>query len=133
MNRNLQLLGMAKKAGLLAIGGESVSAAAWSGKAAAIISASDASQGSIRRARENAKCCGVVHIVVPYTKFEFGNAAGRGSPGTLAILDAGLAAGFIGRLAESEPERYGEMAEVIAKSAGRIDVRKRIRKGRAAQ
>ena len=123
MNRNLQLLGIARKAGLLAVGGESSDASARSGKAAAIISACDASQGAMRRARDISKHCGVQYAVVPYTKFELGLVAGRGSPGTLAFLDAGLAAGFLGGLAEAEPERYGETVRILEKSAERINRR----------
>ena len=125
MDRNLQLLGMAKKAGLLAVGGESVSAAARSGKAKAIISACDTSKGSMRRALSNSEDNGVAYIVAPYTKFELGNVTGRGSPGTLAILDAGLAAGFLNGLAEVEPERYGQSAAALTKIAKQINNRNR--------
>jgi ribosomal protein L7Ae-like RNA K-turn-binding protein len=96
----LQLLGIARKAGLLAIGGESVSAASRKGKVRAVFSASDASDGAKRRARNDSLFCGAEYSVVPYTKFELGNVTGRGSPGTLAILDEGLAAGFLRGLAD---------------------------------
>jgi len=35
---------------------------------------------------------------VPFTKFELGTTAGRGSPGTIAFLDKGLAKGFKDKL-----------------------------------
>ena len=124
MNRSLQLLGMAKKAGFLAVGAESASAAARLGKAAAVISACDASEGSIRRARADSIDCGAEFIVVPFTKFELGNVTGRGSPGTLAITDAGLASAFLGKLAESDPERYSQAAEKLAKTAEQLKKRK---------
>ncbi|MCL2409185.1 MAG: ribosomal L7Ae/L30e/S12e/Gadd45 family protein [Oscillospiraceae bacterium] len=91
----IRILGLAKKAGLLAVGTESVSQAARLGKAAAIISASDASERSIRQARMYAEDAECEHIAVPYTKFELGQVVGRGSPGMLAILDVGLANKFI--------------------------------------
>ena len=117
MDRNLQLLGIARKAGLLAVGGDSAAIAVRNGKARAVFSASDASEGAKRRAYKDSGNYGVLYVVIPYTKFELGIVTGRGSPGTLAILDTGLAAGFLGGLAKKEPELYGEMAELLAESA----------------
>ena len=113
MDRSLQLIGMARKAGLLAVGGEAVKAALRAGKAWLVISASDASEGSARRTRFGAESSGAAYIDAPYTKFEIGNITGRGSPGTVAILDGGLAAGFVKGLAANEPERYGEAEELL--------------------
>jgi len=117
MDRNLQILGMAKKAGLIAVGGDAVSTAARNYKAKLVITAIDASEGAQRRARLNAEAGGAVYIATPYTKFEFGSMTGRGSPGTAAILDAGLAAGFAKGLAEAEPERYRKAAELLEENA----------------
>ena len=102
MNRSLAILGMAKKAGRLAVGGEAAANAARRGSAKLIITASDASEASMRRAGLNAQSSGIKHITVPLTMFELGTAAGRGSPGTIAFLDKGLADGFMKRLAETE-------------------------------
>ena len=113
--RSLQLLGMAKKAGLLAVGGDAVSAAARSGKLRLIISASDASERSLRRALQSSKTAGAEHVGVPYTKFDIGNMTGRGSPGTVAIADTGLAAGFLKGLAATDPETYSEAAQRLEK------------------
>ena len=113
MDRNLQLIGMARKAGLLAVGVEAVKAAVRAGKARLVISASDASDGSARRARYGSESTGAFYIEVPYTKFELGSITGRGSPGTVAILDDGLAAGFLKGLAAGSPEIYSEAAELL--------------------
>ena len=102
MNRSLALLGMAKKAGLLAVGSEAVANAARRGNAKLIISASDASAASVRRAKSNAQQGGIRHMIVPFTMFELGTTAGRGSPGTIAFLDKGLADGFVKRLTEMD-------------------------------
>ena len=117
MDRNLQLLGIAKKAGLLAIGGESTSAAARSGSAKAIATTADASDGAKRRAQNDSDFCGAVYVATEYRKFEFGRVVGRGAPATLAVLDAGLAEGFVRGLAESDPLRYGAAAKAIAEKA----------------
>ena len=102
INRDLAHLGMAKKAGLLAVGGDKAAAAARRGEAKLIITASDASLGSIRRAKSNAEINGVNYIAAPFTMFELGSITGRGSPGTIAFLDKGLAEGFSKRLAEAK-------------------------------
>jgi len=107
-----------KKAGFLAIGSDAAAAAARSGKVALVISASDATEGALRRARHIAGYARAEHVVAPYTKFELGNVTGRGSPGTIAVLDAGLAAGFVRNLAESAPEQYGEISGLLASKAG---------------
>jgi len=93
---------MAKKAGRLAVGGEAAAKAARRGEARLIITASDASEAAIRRAKSNAESSGVKCIAVPFTMFELGTTAGRGSPGTIAFLDKGLADGFIKKMAETE-------------------------------
>ena len=130
MDRNLQLLGIAKKAGLLAVGGDDVSAAARTGKARLIISASDASGGSLRRAQINAETGDALCVTVPYTKFELGSVTRRGSPGTVAFLDAGLAAGFMKGLAGIEPERYSNTADLLEEEARLIKNKKHTPSGK---
>ena len=125
MDRNLQILGLAKKAGLLAVGAEDVSAAARARKARVIISARDSSSGAFRRARASATTGSVSHVIVPYTSFELGSVSGRGSPGTVAFLDTGLAARFLRGLAETAPERYGEAAESMTVKANARTKKKR--------
>ena len=107
----LNLLGMAKKAGLIAIGSEAVKTLAREGKVELIILATDTSEGSARQARYSAEDSGAICIDTPYTKFELGNVTGRGSPGTVAFFDLGLAAEFMKRLSELDKTRYGETAK----------------------
>ena len=108
INRSLAVLGMAKKAGLLAVGSEAAAHAARRGEAKLIITASDASEASVRRAKANAESNDVKFITVPFTMFELGTTAGRGSPGTIAFLDKGLADGFVKRLTEAQKQIKAE-------------------------
>ena len=117
MDANLQILGLAKKAGLLAVGAEDTISAARAGKAAIIVSAGDASAGALKRARKSAESYRTPHIVVPYSGFDLGNVSGRGSPGTIAILDKGLAARFMRGMAETDPEHYAELAALLTGEA----------------
>ena len=116
-DRNLQIIGLAKKAGLLAIGGEAVEIAARKGQTKLIISADDASERSYRNARINADSCGAICTVVPYTKFELGSITGRGSPSMIAFLDTGLALTFIKGLADAGHELSGKVWEFLEQSA----------------
>ena len=115
-HRSLSVLGMAKKAGLLAVGSEAAANAARRGEAKLIITASDASDASVRRAKSNADANGIKFLTVPFTMFELGSTAGRGSPGTIAFLDKGLADGFIKKLTEA-----GDTTKAKAKCAKESD------------
>ena len=119
----LQHLGMAKKAGLLAIGSDAVKSAAMSGKVKLVAITTDISEGSAKQARYYAEDSNAVFIETPYNKFEFGRVVGRGSPGVLAILDAGLAEGFMKKLTDLDSNRYSEQKKIIenvAKKAKKI-------------
>jgi len=98
---------MAKKAGLLAVGAEAVSKAARHGDVKLILTAADASEATVRRFESNAATYGIKHVRVPYTMFELGTTAGRGSPGTIGFLDKGLADGFLKRLADRDIKESG--------------------------
>jgi len=132
VDNTLQLLGKAKKAGLLAIGGEAVTVAVRNRKAKLVVTATDASDGSVRRARISAELGGVIYFAIPYTKFELGSITGRGSPGTVAFLDAGLAAGFLKKLAGAESGDKEKINEAViqleqkaaARTAGTTGVKK---------
>jgi len=99
---------MAKKAGRLAVGSTAAADAARRGEAALIITASDASEASIRRAKANAEENNVQYLPVPFTMFELGTTAGRGSPGTIAFLDKGLADGFMKKVAQTQSAKESD-------------------------
>ena len=117
MDRNLQILGLARKAGLLAVGAQDTKIAINAGKAQLILSARDTSAGALRRARRMAQTGQVIHLEVPYTAFELGQVSGRGSPGTLSFLDTGLAARFVGGLSAADPELYQDAAESLSQKS----------------
>ena len=121
-------LGLAKRAGKLEIGEESVAAAAHSGKVRLMISASDAAERSQRRALSLAEETGCIHITVPFTKADLGSVLGRGSPGIIAVTDAGLASGFLNKLAAEDAEAYGEAAVQMKAKADRIAARRKVTK-----
>ena len=120
MEQNLRILGLAKKASLLAIGLDDVSKAARLKDVSLIISASDASDGAKRRAANDANFCSAVYAQIPYTMQELGVMTGRGSPGTIAFLEPGLAARFLKGLAIEQPEIFQESVGLLEQKAANM-------------
>ncbi len=92
MNKVLSLLGLAKKAGRIAVGGEAVSGALWQGSAKLVLTSCDAAKNTLRRLTNYEQ---IRHIPLPYPKEELGAAVGYRSCSILAICDAGFAKAFI--------------------------------------
>ena len=118
MEKSLNFLGLIKKAGKLEIGTESVEAAAASGKAKLILSASDASDNSVKQAKRAACCANIPYIVLPYKKAEIGAMIGRGLPGMLAVTDAGFASALVKKLAADHPHEDEEAVHNTAEADG---------------
>ena len=117
MDNALKLLGLALKAGRLAIGEEPVGAAARARKAKLLILASDAAPNTVRRAAHFGEAGNVLFIITPFTKGELGFAVGRSSCAMMAFTDPGFAASFTKKLEALDPERYGAANEQAAKKA----------------
>jgi len=117
MNGLLNLLGLSKKAGRLELGEEPVGAACRAHKARAVLLASDAAENTIRRAAHFAEIGAVPVIALPFSKAELGGMAGRASCAMLALTDVGFAASLAKQLAQQDPERYDEVAGMLAVKA----------------
>ena len=106
----LSLLGLAFRGGRLAVGEEPAALAAKAGQARLLLTASDAAGNTLRRAEHLAEEGHCLHLTLPFSKAELGGALGRGSAAVAALTDLGLAAAAVERLAQLDPERYGEAA-----------------------
>ena len=104
MNSMLHLLGIARKAGKLELGEEPTGAAARARQAKLILVARDAADNTFRRVRHFADAGNVLWVSVPFTKAEMGSAVGRTSCAMLAVMDPGLAAAMVKKLAAEDPE-----------------------------
>ena len=124
MDNAAGLLGLAKKAGKIEIGEESVSTAVRQGRARLIMSAGDASASSAEHAKNLAAPTGIVSIVLPYEKSDLGALLGRGSPGILALTDLGLALSFVEKLAAAHPGQYDDAVSLLRKKQARASERK---------
>jgi ribosomal protein L7Ae-like RNA K-turn-binding protein len=103
MNRILNYIGLAKKAGALALGEEDTGAAVRAGKAKLLILAADASDNAERRAEGFVYGTQTALITVPFTKETLARITGAGGCAMAAFMDLGLAAAFTGALAAAEP------------------------------
>ena len=125
MNKILNWIGLAKKAGKLEVGEEPTGAAARAHAARLIITASDAAENTQRRARHFAEAGNTTVLPIPFTKEELGGLVGRSSCAMFAITDIGFAAGLAGKLAEVDLENYASAAQTLALASQKAEQRKK--------
>lgn len=128
MDSVLRLLGVARKAGRVEVGEESVGAAARAHQAKVILTAADGADNSIRRAAHFAEVGKIQVLPTPYTKGELGGAVGRSACTMLALTDICLAAAIAEKLAQADPERCGGPAEELKLQAGKALQRQKERR-----
>ena len=121
----LSMIGLAKKAGQVAIGEEPVGAAARAKDARVILVAQDAAPGSVRRAMSFGQAGACLCLTVPFDKDRLGRALGRTSCAMAAVTDIGFAEAVAKKLAESDEAHYGEAAKRLAIKAARAAERRK--------
>ena len=102
MDKALNYLGLARKAGLAELGEEPVGGAARALHARLVIVASDASDHTWRRAMSFVAGTKQQVLRVPFTKDQLGLAIGRQELAIAAFTDAALAASFVKALPQTE-------------------------------
>jgi ribosomal protein L7Ae-like RNA K-turn-binding protein len=123
----LNTLGLARRAGALAVGEEPVLDACKTKKARVLLLASDGAENTADKARRLADQSAVPLVTLPYDKSQIGFALGRSTCALLAVTDMGLAAALVGKLAAAHPERYGDTAAQLDEKARRFQHRKRAK------
>ena len=126
MDKALNYLSLARKAGKLELGEEPVGAAARAQKARLVLVAKDASDHTWRRAKSFVAGTNQECIRLPYTKDELGAAVGRQELAIGALTDPAMALAFCKSLPESE--KYAEVMENLDKRSQRIAQRRREEK-----
>ena len=124
MDKLLNLIGLAQKAGRLAVGEEPTGAAARARDARLILVAADAAENSVRRVRHFADAGQCLWCRIGADKDALGRAVGRSSCAMLAVMDIGFAETIAKKLAEGD-ERFAETAEKLAVKARRAAERRR--------
>ena len=115
----LPLLGLALRGNHLAVGEEPVEAAARAKDARLLLLASDAAANTRRRTAHFAQAGKCLWLQLPFSKAELGRAVGRTSAAIVAVTDIGLANAAARRLAQLDPEQYGEAAQRLELKAKR--------------
>ena len=118
MDRALNYLSLARKAGKLELGEEPVGSAARAGHARLVLVAQDASDHTWRRAKSFVAGSGQACIRLPFSKDEMGAAVGRQELAIAALTDPAMGVALIKAL--PNPEKYAEAMENLAHRAERI-------------
>ena len=118
MDKSLNYLALARKAGRIELGEEPVGAAARAQHARLVIVAEDAADHTWRRAQSFVAGTSQICLRVPYSKDDLGTAVGRTSLAMAAFTDPALALSFVKALAQ--PEKYGQELEALEVRTQRV-------------
>ena len=123
MDKALNYLALARKAGRIELGEEPVGAAARAQKARLIVVASNATDHTRRRAQSFVAGTQQICLSVPFTKDQLGQAVGRTELALAAFTDPAMALAFVKAL--GEPERYAAQIASLDTRAKRIQQRQK--------
>ncbi len=134
MDKALNYLSLARKAGRIELGEEPVGAAARAGKARLVVVANDAGDHTWRRAKSFVSGTDQQCMKIPYSKDQMGQAIGRSSLAIAAFTDPALALAFLNAL----PEQDRAVLDNLQKKTDRVRQRraeekaheKNVKKGR---
>ena len=118
MDKALNYLALARKAGRIELGEEPVGAAARAQHARLVLVAQDASDHTWRRAKSFVAGTGQQCIKVPFGKDLLGSSVGRSSLAIAAFTDPAMALAFLKAL--NQPQVYQEAMEDLEKRSKRI-------------
>jgi len=121
MDKALNYLSLARKAGLAELGEEPVGDITRTGKGYLVVVASDASDHTWRRAKSFVAGTEQQCIRVNFTKEELGFAVGRTALAIAAITDAAMALALVNAL--GEPEKHKAVIEVLDAKAKKLKKR----------
>ena len=123
MDKSLNYLSLARKAGLAELGEEPVGASARALKAHLILVASDASDHTWRRAKSFGAGTDQQCLSVPFTKEELGFVVGRTSLAIAAFTDVSMALAFVKALPDQE--KVKKEAEILEAKSKKMRQRKK--------
>ncbi len=123
MDKALNYLALARKAGRIELGEEPVGAAARAQKARLVVVAEDATDHTWRRAQSFVAGSEQICLRVPYNKDLLGQAVGRTALALAAFTDPAMALAFVKAL--GQPEKYSAALESLDKRTKRIQQRQK--------
>ena len=123
MDKALNYVALARKAGRVELGEEPVGAAARAHHARLVIVASDASNHTWRRAKSFVAGTDQQCIRIPYSKDDLGQSIGRQELAIAAFTDPALALAFVKALPQTE--KYAAVLESLVSKSSRIQQRQK--------
>ena len=118
MDRALNYMALARKAGRIELGEEPVGGAARAGKACLVVVAMDAGDHTWRRAKSFVAGTNQVAVKIPFTKDDIGMAIGRTSLAIAAFTDPAMALAFLKALPQQE--KYSQELEALESRTQRV-------------
>lgn len=118
MDKALNYMALARKAGLIALGEEPVGAEVRAQHARLVVVAEDASDHTWRRALSFVAGTGQECIRVPFTKDEMGSVIGRTSLAIAAFTDPAMALAFVKAL--GQPEKHAQVLQNLERRTKRV-------------
>ena len=122
VDKALNYMALARKAGLIELGEEPVGAAARAVHARLVVVAQDASDHTWRRAKSFVAGTAQICLRAPFSKDEMGQATGRSSLAIAAFTDPAMALAFVKAL--GNPEKYKAELEALAERTKRVQQRR---------
>ena len=129
MDKALNYIALARKAGMAELGEEPVGAITRTGKGYLVVVAGDASDHTWRRAKSFVAGTGQQCVRLKCTKEELGFVVGRTSLAIAAITDAPLALALVKSL--GEPEKYKDAIAALEEKSQKL--KKRQQEAKAHQ
>ena len=129
MDKALNYLALARKAGRIELGEEPVGAAARAQHARLVVVAGDASDHTWRRAKSFVAGTDQQCIRVDFTKEQMGEVTGRSALALAAFTDPAMALAFVKALAQ--PAKYADVLASLDKRTTRIRQRQEEAKAHA--
>ena len=118
MDKALNYMALARKAGRIELGEEPVGGAARAGKACLVAVAADAGDHTWRRAKSFVAGTNQVAVKIPFSKDEMGMVTGRTSLAIAAFTDPAMALAFLKALPQQE--KYSQELETLENRTKRV-------------
>lgn len=129
MDKALNYLSLARKAGLVELGEEPVGAITRAGKGYLVVVSADASDHTWRRAKSFVAGTTQQCIRIPFNKEEVGFVVGRSSLAIAAITDAALALALVKAL--PDVQKHAEVVQALEEKSKKL--RQRQKEAKAHQ
>ena len=123
MDKALNYLALARKAGRIELGEEPVGGAARAQKARLVVVAEDATDHTWRRAKSFVAGTEQICLKVPFSKDQLGQAVGRSALALAAFTDPALALAFVKGLPDQE--KVKKEAEILEAKSTKMRQRKK--------